>query len=51
MRKSRGKAMFDAGIPVETIARVLNHTNPLHTLRYLGISKEIVLATYDNFEL
>jgi|SRR5450631_211669 len=51
MRKSRGMALFEDGVPVEMIAKVLNHTNPLHTLRYLGITKEKVLATYDLYEL
>ena len=51
MRKSRGKAMFDDGVAVETIAKVLNHSNTSTTLRYLGITKEQVLQTYDDYEL
>jgi integrase len=51
MRKSRGKAMFDAGLPIEKIARVLNHASSGVALRYLGISREDVLKTYDDFEL
>ena len=51
MRKSRGKAMFDAGVPVEKIARVLNHSDPRETLRYIGITREDELRTYDEFEL
>jgi integrase len=51
MRKSRGMAMYDAGIPVETIARVLNHSNPLHTGVYLGLTRAKILQTYDDFEL
>lgn len=51
MRKSRGKAMFDAGVPVEKIAKVLNHSDAGVTLRYLGITKEDVMKTYDDFEL
>jgi integrase len=51
MRKSRGMAMYEAGIPVETIAKVLNHSNPMHTRVYLGITREKVLNTYDQFEL
>ena len=51
MRKSRGKAMFDAGVPVEKISKVLNHSDTGVTLRYLGITKEAVLQTYDDFEL
>jgi integrase len=51
MRKSRGKAMFDDGLPVETIAKVLNHSSTSTTLRYLGITKEQILQTYDDYEL
>lgn len=51
MRKSRGKAMFEAGVPVEKIARVLNHSDPRETLRYIGITREDELRTYDEFEL
>jgi integrase len=51
MRKSRGKAMYDAGIPIQTISKVLNHSNPMNTMAYLGITREQVLKTYDDFEL
>ena len=51
MRKSRGMAMYRDGVPVEKIAKVLNHSNTTSTLRYLGITKEEVLQTYDDYEL
>jgi len=51
MRKSRGLAMFEAGIPVAKIARVLNHSSEAATMRYLGITEEEVLQTYDDFIL
>lgn len=51
MRKSRGMAMYKDGVPVEKIAKVLNHSNTTSTLRYLGITKEEVLKTYDDYEL
>jgi integrase len=51
MRKSRGMAMYKDGVPVEKIAKVLNHSNTASTLRYLGITKEEVLQTYDDYEL
>ena len=51
MRKSRGKAMFDDGVPVAMISKVLNHSSEAATLRYLGITQERVLQTYDDFEL
>jgi len=51
MRKSRGLAMFKAGIPVAKIAKVLNHSSEAATMRYLGITEEEVLQTYDDFVL
>jgi hypothetical protein len=51
MRKSRGMAMYKDDVPVEKIAKVLNHSNTTSTLRYLGITKEEVLKTYDEYEL
>ena len=51
MRKSRGMAMYKDGVPIEKIAKVLNHSNTSSTLRYLGITQEEVLQTYDDYEL
>lgn len=51
MRKSRGKALYDAGVPIEKIAKVLNHSDTGVTLRYLGITQESVMQTYDDFPL
>lgn len=51
MRKSRGMALYNDGVPIEKIAKVLNHSNTTSTLRYLGITKEEVLKTYDDYEL
>lgn len=51
MRKSRGKAMYDDGVPLEKIAKVLNHSNTTSTLRYLGIERSQVLQTYDDYQL
>ncbi len=51
MRKSRGMALYNDGVAIEKIARVLNHSNTSSTLRYLGITNKEVLATYDQYEL
>ena len=51
MRKSRGMALYNDGVPVEKIAMVLNHSNTTHTLCYLGITQEQVLQTYDDYLL
>jgi integrase len=51
MRKSRGMAMFNDGVAIEKIAQVLNHSNTTSTLRYLGITREEIMRTYDDYEL
>ena len=51
LRKSRGKAMFDANEPLALISRVLNHSNVECTMRYLGISRKMEQTTYDDYEL
>lgn len=51
MRKSRGMVMYKDGVPIEKIAKVLNHSNTSTTMAYLGITKEEVLQTYDDYEL
>ena len=51
MRKSRGWAMHEDKVPIEMIAKVLNHANPGTTMAYLGISKADILNTYLEYEL
>ena len=51
MRKTRGWAMHSDGVPIEKISMVLNHSTPAITMRYLGITKQDVLNTYDEYEL
>ena len=51
MRKSRGWALFDGGVPIEKISKVLNHATPAVTMAYLGITKKDILDTYLEFEL
>ena len=36
LRRTFGRAMWHAGVPVETIARILGHSNTVQTLRYIG---------------
>ena len=51
MRKTRGFAMWSDGVAIEMIAKVLNHSSPAVTMAYLGITRDEVLATYDEYEL
>lgn len=51
MRKTRGYQMYRAGVQIEKICRVLNHSTPAVTLRYIGIEKQDIQDTYTDFEL
>lgn len=51
MRKTRGYMMYKAGVSIEQIARVLNHSSPAVTMAYIGLTQEETLKTYDEFEL
>lgn len=51
MRKTRGYAMFEAGRSIESIAKVLNHSSPAVTMRYIGIEQRDIDRSYVEFEL
>nr|WP_320135808.1 tyrosine-type recombinase/integrase [uncultured Amphritea sp.] len=51
MRKTRGYAMWADGVPIEVICKVLNHSTPAVTMRYIGIEKQDVHQTYDDYVL
>ena len=51
MRKTRGWAMYSDGVPIEMIAKILNHSAPSVTMAYLGITKAEVMQTYEDYEL
>ncbi len=51
MRKTRGYAMYSDGVPIEVICKVLNHSSPAVTLRYIGIEKQDIMKTYDDYVL
>jgi len=51
MRKTRGYAMYSDGKPIEVISKVLNHSSPAVTMRYLGIEKQDIHDTYDDYVL
>ena len=51
MRKTRGYAMFEAGKSIESICKVLNHSTPAVTMRYIGIEQKDIDQSYHEFEL
>lgn len=51
MRKTRGYAMWSDGVPIEVICKVLNHSTPAVTMRYIGIEKQDIHQSYDDYVL
>lgn len=51
MRKTRGYVMFKSGVSIEKISKLLNHSSTGTTLAYIGIEKEDIQQTYDDFNL
>lgn len=49
MRKTRGWVMHQAGIQIEMICKVLNHSSPAITMMYLGITQAEIDSTYEQF--
>ena len=46
MRKTRGAILYQRGIDIALICKLLNHSNPSTTLRYIGITERHVQDTY-----
>lgn len=51
MRKTRGYIMHQDGVPIERIAKVLNHSSTSTTMRYIGITQADIEQTYYDYEL
>ncbi len=49
MRKTRAWVMHSAGISIEMICKVLNHSSPVITMAYIGLTQSETDATYDQF--
>ena len=51
MRKTRGYHLHQSGVGIELICKMLNHSSPSVTLRYIGITQEDINQTYENLVL
>lgn len=49
MRKTRGWVMHSAGVSIEMICKVLNHSSPAITMAYLGLTQSEIDDTYHEF--
>lgn len=50
-RKSKGRILFRAGVPVEQIALLLGHADPRSTLFYIGYTLEVGDELTEEFSL
>ena len=51
MRKTRGYHLHKSGVGIELICKMLNHSSPAITLRYIGLTQEAINSTYENLVL
>lgn len=51
MRKTRGYHLHKSGVGIELICKMLNHSSPAITLRYIGITQEDINQTYTDLVL
>jgi len=51
LRKSFAYHRYMNNIPLETIQKVLNHSTQSQTLRYIGITKEVIQDAYNSVNL
>lgn len=51
MRKTRGYFMRKNGSPIEEVSKMLNHSNPAVTMRYVGLDADVVASGFKNLIL
>ena len=51
MRKTRGYALHSAGMRIEAICKILNHSHPAVTMAYIGLDNEMVQKSYKDLVL
>jgi len=51
MRKTLGWVMHSQGASIERISKVLNHSHPAVTMRYIGLTEADTQAAYSEFEI
>lgn len=51
LRKTRGWALYDAGYSIERICRILGHSSPSVTMRYIGLTQADIDQSYTDLVL
>ncbi len=50
LRRTFGRSLWRAGVPVETIARILGHVSTVQTLRYIGVNMDDMIGAMNKLE-
>ncbi|MEH4661393.1 tyrosine-type recombinase/integrase [Phytobacter diazotrophicus] len=50
-RKSKGRILFESGLPLEQISNLLGHSSPASTLFYIGFTQETADTISEEFSL
>ena len=51
MRKTLAFTIYDKTKDINLVMRMLNHNNPSYTLRYIGVTQEMIDTTYQEFAI
>lgn len=51
LRKTFGYHRYINNVKLETLQRIFNHSSPATTLRYIGITKEVIIDAYNSVNL
>jgi integrase len=51
LRKTFGYHLYINGVPLETIQKIFGHSTQAMTLKYIGITKEVIKSVYLNLNL
>ena len=51
MRKTRGFHLYQDGMRIEQIAKILGHANPNITLRYVGLDQHMIDQSFRDYVL
>ena len=51
LRKTFGYHRYSNNVKLETLQKLFNHSSPAVTLRYIGITKEVIMDAYNSVNL
>lgn len=51
MRKSRGAILYKNGVAIEQVCKILNHSSPSVTMKYIGLDRATIAKSYTDYEI